>query len=136
MTIGFVVNDTNTEKPTYSTVFLAQRMHNLGHTVYLMGVGDLAYYPDGFMGATAVQADPKKKYKTLVTYLEAIQGDKANKVRVTAPDLDVLMLRNDPSSEGEGRGWAQNAGIIFGQLALRHGVIVLNWHTMTGSIRM
>ncbi|GHA64440.1 glutathione synthetase [Pontibacter akesuensis] len=126
MTIGFVVNDTNTEKPTYSTIFLAQRMHNQGHTVYLMGVGDLAYYPDGFMGATAVQADPKKKYKTLVTYLEAIQGDKATKVRVTAPDLDVLMLRNDPSSEGEGRGWAQNAGIIFGQLALRHGVIVLN----------
>jgi len=126
MTIGFIVNDIKTEKPTYSTIFLAQRMHNQGHTVYLMGVGDLAYYPDGYMGATAVQADPKHKYKTLATYLEAIQDDKANKVRVTAPDLDVLMLRNDPSSEGEGRGWAQNAGIIFGQLALRHGVIVLN----------
>jgi glutathione synthase len=126
MTIGFVVNDINTERPGYATVFLAQRMHNLGHTVFLMGVGDLAYYPDGFMGATAVQADPKHKYKSPATYLEAIQGEKANKVRVTAPDLDVLMLRNDPSAEGEGRAWAQNAGIIFGQLALRHGVIVLN----------
>ncbi|AKD02834.1 glutathione synthetase [Pontibacter korlensis] len=126
MTIGFVVNDITTEKATYTTIFLAQRMHNKGHTVYLMGVGDLAYYPDGYMGAEAVQADPKHKYKSLTTYLEAIQSEKANKVRVTAPELDVLMLRNDPSSEPEGRGWAQNAGIIFGQLALRHGVIVLN----------
>ncbi|MCJ8163749.1 glutathione synthetase [Pontibacter sp. E15-1] len=126
MTIGFVVNDVNTEKASYTTVFLAQRMHNRGHTVYLMGVGDLAYYPDGYMGATAVQADPKHKYKSCNTYLEAIQDEKRERVRVTAPDLDVLMLRNDPSSEAEGRGWAQNSGIIFGQLALRHGVIVLN----------
>ncbi|MDX5481592.1 MAG: glutathione synthase [Hymenobacteraceae bacterium] len=126
MTIGFVVNDVNTEKPSYTTIFLAQRMHNQGHTVYLMGVGDLAYYPDGYMGATAVQADPNHKYKSCNTYLEALQGDKVNRVHVTAPDLDVLMLRNDPSSEPEGRAWAQNAGIIFGQLAMRHGVIVLN----------
>lgn len=126
MTIGFVVNDIHTERPGYATIFLAQRMHNLGHTVFLMGVGDLAYYPDGYMGATAVQADPKHKYKSPATYLDAIQGEKAIQVRVTAPDLDVLMLRNDPSAEGEGRAWAQNAGIIFGQLALRHGVIVLN----------
>ncbi|TPE45575.1 glutathione synthetase [Pontibacter mangrovi] len=126
MTIGFVVNDITTEKPGYTTIFLAQRMHNKGHVVYLMGVGDLAYYPDGYMGADAIQADPKHKYKSPATYLEALQGEKANRVRVTAPDLDVLMLRNDPSAEGEGRAWAQNAGIIFGQLALRHGTIVLN----------
>ncbi|SFG66850.1 glutathione synthetase [Pontibacter chinhatensis] len=126
MTIGFVVNNIETEKPQYSTIFLAQRMHNKGHQVYLMGVGDLAYYPDGYMGAEAVHADPNHKYKSPATYLEAIQGEKARKVRVTAPELDVLMLRNDPSSEGEGRAWAQSAGIIFGQLALRHGVIVLN----------
>ena len=126
MNIGFIVNNVETEGAGYTTVYMALHMHNQGHTVYLMGVGDLAYYPDGFMGANAVQADPKKKYKTALTYLEAIQSDKTEKVRITAPDLDVLMLRNDPSSEGEGRGWAQNAGIIFGQLALRHGVIVLN----------
>jgi glutathione synthase len=126
MNIGFVVNDVNTEKASYTTVFLAQRMHNLGHNVYLMGVGDLAYYPDGYMGATATQAEANHKYKTPATYLEALQSDAATRVRVTAPDLDILMLRNDPSAEGEGRSWAQNAGIIFGQLALHHGVIVLN----------
>ncbi|WP_114777649.1 glutathione synthetase [Botryobacter ruber] len=126
MNIGFVVNDIKTEQAGYATIFLAQRMHNLGHQVYLIGVGDLAYYPDGFMGATATQAEPNHKYKTPATYIEAIHSDKARKVRITAPELDVLMLRNDPSSEPEGRAWAQNAGLIFGQLALRHGVIVLN----------
>lgn len=125
MKIGFVVNDVLTEKKGYATVYLAQRMHNEGHEVYFMGVGDLAYYPDGYMGATARRA-PAQKYKTPQTYLEALQGEKGKVERVTAPDLDVLMLRNDPAAEPEGRAWAQNAGLIFGQLALRHGVIVLN----------
>lgn len=126
MTVGFVVNNIETEKAAYTTIFLAQRLHNAGHTVYLMGVGDLAYYPDGYMGAMAVQADPNHKYKSPSTYIDYIHSDKVKKVRITARELDVLMLRNDPSSEPEGRYWAQNAGIIFGQLAMRHGVIVLN----------
>ncbi len=126
MTVGFVVNNLETEKEGYSTIFLAQRLHNAGHTVYLMGVGDLAYYPDGYMGAMAVQADPNHKYKSPGAYVDYLHSDKVKKVRITARELDVLMLRNDPSSEPEGRSWAQNAGIIFGQLAMRHGVIVLN----------
>jgi glutathione synthase len=125
MRIGFVVNDVLTERKGYATVFLAQRMHNQGHEVYLMGVGDLTYYPDGYMGATARRA-PAQKYKTAETYLEGVQGDKSVLDRVTARDLDVLMLRNDPAAEGEGRGWARNAALIFGQLAIKHGVIVLN----------
>ena len=126
MTVGFVVNNIETEKAVYTTVFLSQRLHNAGHTVYLMGVGDLAYYPDGYMGATAVCADRNHKFKSPATYIDHIHSDKAERVRVTAPDLDVLILRNDPSSEPVERAWAQNAGIIFGQLAMRHGVIVLN----------
>ncbi|GAB3194942.1 glutathione synthase [Pontibacter aydingkolensis] len=126
MTVGFVVNNIETEKAVYTTIFLAQRLHNAGHTVYLMGVGDLAYYPDGYMGANALCADQNHKYKSPSTYIDYIHSDKAQRVKVTARELDVLMLRNDPSSEPEGRSWAQNAGIIFGQLAMRHGVIVLN----------
>ena len=36
------------------------------------------------------------------------------------------MLRNDPSSDAVKRPWAQSAGIIFGRMTIRHGVIVLN----------
>ncbi|SDM08302.1 glutathione synthase [Catalinimonas alkaloidigena] len=126
MNIAFVINDIKTEKAGYTTVFLAQRMHNRGHHVYLIGVGDLCYDPQGYMGATARRA-PKEKYKTQEEYLNALQDDKTAEItQIMAPDLDVLMLRNDPSSEGPDRGWAQIAGVIFGQLAARNGVIVLN----------
>jgi glutathione synthase len=37
-----------------------------------------------------------------------------------------LMLRNDPAQDQGPRGWAQQAGIVFGRAAMRHGVIVLN----------
>src|SRR5690606_8707489 len=39
---------------------------------------------------------------------------------------DVLYLRNDPSEDINKRNWAQNAAYIFGQIAVRDGVIVLN----------
>ena len=41
-------------------------------------------------------------------------------------DLDVLLLRNDPADDAADRSWAQTSGILFGQLAVRRGVIVLN----------
>ena len=36
------------------------------------------------------------------------------------------MLRSDPSTETGDRTWAQSAGIIFGRVAMRHGVVVVN----------
>jgi glutathione synthase len=125
MNIAFVVNDIQTEKPAYTTSFLGLRMHNKGHTVFFTGVGDLVYYPDGCMGATVRRA-PGKTYKSPNTYLRAVQGDNALVEPVNATDLDVLFLRNDPATEPANRGWAKNAAMIFGQLALRHKVIVLN----------
>ncbi len=125
MRIALIINDIETESPLYTSVYLGLNMHNQGHEVYFTGVADLVYYPDGHMGATAKRA-PGKKYKTTKTYLQAIKDDSAIVEKITANDLDVLLLRNDPASEPVGRGWAKNASVIFGQLALRHGVIVLN----------
>jgi glutathione synthase len=66
-----------------------------------------------------------KQYKNGGLYLDDLQGKKSKQERINADDLDVLMLRNDPAGDVE-RPWAQTSGIIFSQLALRHGVIVLN----------
>lgn len=125
MRIALIINDIETEKSLYTSVYLGMKMHNQGHEVYYTGVADLVYYPDGHMGATARRA-PGKTYKTSRTYLKAIKSDSAKEEKITANDLDVLLLRNDPATEPVGRGWAKNASMIFGQLALRHGVIVLN----------
>ena len=41
-------------------------------------------------------------------------------------EVDVLMLRNDPSIDAQTTPWAMEAGILFGREAARRGVIVLN----------
>jgi glutathione synthase len=46
--------------------------------------------------------------------------------RITVDDLDVLWLRNDPADDVPDRVWAQTAGILFGGLAARRGVHVVN----------
>jgi glutathione synthase len=125
MRIGFVVNDVQTELPTFTTVRLGLTATNRNHEAWFMGVGDLAYDPDGLAKARARRA-PSGKYKGNEAYLRAVQGRRGVVDRITLDDLDVLLLRNDPSIEKGTRNWAQTAGIDFGRLALRHGAVVLN----------
>ena len=125
MKLGFVVNDIRTEETGYTTTRLAMAAVNLGHEAWVMGAGDFAYDPDERIRARARHA-PRSKYKSSATYLKDLQGSKAKTERITVDDLDVLMLRSDPSADVDQRSWAQSAGIIFGRMAMRHGVIVLN----------
>ena len=47
MRIGFVVNDVKTEEGNFTTSRLGQAAVNRGHEVWVIGVGDFAYDPDG-----------------------------------------------------------------------------------------
>ena len=125
MRLGFMVNDIKTEEPGYTTVRLAMAAINLGHEAWVMGAGDFAYDADENIRARA-RSVPKKHYKSSDTFLSDLQGKKAITDRITVDDLDVLMLRSDPSNDTGMRVWAQSSGIIFGRVAMRHGVIVLN----------
>jgi glutathione synthase len=124
MRIGFVVNSIETEEAGYTTTRLACAALNRGHETWLMGVGDFAYDPDNQIRARARTA-PGKQYKSSKAFFAAIQGDDAKARRIGVSDLDVLMLRNDPAEDRE-RPWAMTAGIVFGELAAEHGVLVLN----------
>jgi glutathione synthase len=126
MRIGFMVNDVMTEQAGYTTVRLAMSAVNRGHEVWFMGAGDFGYNTDDKVHARA-RTVTAKKYKLSTTFVNDLQGNKKSKVElITVDDLDVLMLRNDPSQDTGYRSWAQSAGIIFGRAAMRHGVIVLN----------
>ena len=125
MKIGLVVNDITTEQKGYTTTRLGMAAINLGHEAWVMGVGDLAYDPDEHVYARARMA-VAKKYRSTETYLKDLQGPRAKAQRINVDDLDVIVLRNDPSEDAVKRPWAQSAGIIFGRVAMRHGVIVLN----------
>jgi glutathione synthase len=125
MKIGFVVNDVQTELAEYTTTRLALAATRMGHESWLMGVGDFSHRADGTIGATARRASGKS-YRSLEAYLSNIQGDKATRERITVDDLDVLMMRNDPAADAADRPWAVASGILFAQLAVSRGVLVVN----------
>ncbi len=123
MVITFVVNQVRKELAGYTTTALALEAHRRGHTVYYVGVGDLVYLPDGRVGAHARKV-PDREFRSLHTFLEAV--GETEKQLVDSEEWDVMWLRNDPAVDMEKRPWAQDAGVLFGQLATEQGVLVLN----------
>jgi glutathione synthase len=125
MKIAFVVNEVKTEETGYTTTRLAMAAINRGHEVWVIGAGDFAYDADDSVRARAT-AVPKPHYKSSDAYIADLKGRRAKRERISVDDLDVLLLRSDPSTDLTYRAWAQNSGIIFGRVAMRRGVIVLN----------
>lgn len=121
MKLGIVVNVMDSDEAGATTYRLAADAINSGHEVWVMSTGNLAYNPDDTIGAFA-RTVPRGRY-TSARFLEVFNGGKAVNEWITLDDLDVLLLRSNPSVQ---RAWAQSAGIHFGRLAMRHGVIVLN----------
>lgn len=123
MTITFVVNQVRKESAGYTTTALAYEAHKRGHTVYYAGVGDLVYQSNGKIGAHCRKV-PDREFRSLHTFLEAVV--ETEKELTNSNGWDVLWLRNDPAADMEKRPWAQDAGVLFGQLASQQGVLVLN----------
>ena len=124
MKIGFVINDFETEGAAYTTTRISQAAREMGHESWTIPVGNFAANTDDQVYARA-RMTKAKTHKNGEAYLADLLGKKAHNELIKVSELDVLMLRNDPADDAE-RPWAQAAGINFGELALRHGVIVLN----------
>ncbi len=121
MRLGIVVNVMDSDVAGATTYRLAADAINMDHEVWVMSTGNLAYNPDDTIGAFA-RSVPQGRY-TSARFLDVFKSDKAINRWITLDDLDVIMLRSNPSVQ---HAWAQSAGIHFGRLAMRHGVIVLN----------
>jgi glutathione synthase len=98
---------------------------NRGHKSCVFGVGDFVSAADGSIRAHARKA-PGKSYKSLEKFLKELQSDDNKPESICLDEFDVLLLRNDPSIDATERPWAQSAGILFGELVARRGVMVLN----------
>jgi glutathione synthase len=125
MKIAFVVNDLATEEAAYTTTRLAMTAANMGHKSYTFGVGDFVYAPDGSIHANA-RSPRGKSYKSHEKFLKELQAEDHEVKCICLDELDVVLLRNDPSADATERPWAQSAGILFGQLVASRGVMVLN----------
>lgn len=132
MKIAFIINDHNTEKPNYTTPALGYAAYKREHEVYFIGVGELSYASKGHLSVRC-KTIKEGNFKSQETYFKAVQKEEFS--RVSSEELDVLFLRNNPADEINTRDWAQNAAYIFGEVAMRNGVLVLNHPpTLAGAI--
>ncbi len=125
MRLAMVVNNIDTERPDYTTTYLAMEATNRGHEVWYIDLSDFIYDPDEKVHAHACRV-PMRKFRSYRVYLDTLRSESAIRERITVEDLDILLLRNDPAEDVIDRPWARLASINFGRLAVRHGLIVLN----------
>ena len=125
MKICFVVNNVQTET-VGTTVYIMHEAQKRGHAVFAMGVGDFYFAQNEDLAIDATYTAKGAEFDSPKDYLEMLQSEKAKKKRLTATDLDVLFIRNNPTEEGSSRQWAEQAGIAFGRMVQQEGVLVLN----------
>ena len=125
MRIGFVINGITTEKAEYTTVRLALAAAQHGHETWMMGVDDFSHRGDGSVAAHARTA-AKTKLTSEDEYLESIRDEEHGCEEIEITDLDVLMMRNDPADDMSERPWAVTSGVLFAQLSVAAGTLVVN----------
>lgn len=125
MRLVIVVNDIFTEEHTNTTVYIAMAATNMDHEVWFTDVANLIYDEDESVYAVSRKVKGEN-YIDTKKYMEDLKEKDFVEKKLKLDDVDVIFLRNDPAEDEKTRPWAQYAGIIFGRLAVRKGVIVLN----------
>jgi glutathione synthase len=126
MLIGFFVNDMEREHANYTTTTLAQQAVRRKHRVCYITPSDFALNPDDSLSVHG-RFLPDRPYKGRRDFFATLKDDTACSFeRIDIRDMDVLMLRNDPSIDAQHAPWAMETGILFGREAVKRGVLVLN----------
>ena len=125
MRIGFVINGIATEQPEYTTVRLALVAAERGHDTWLMGVDDFSHRADGTVAAHAQRAKATHGADE-AEFLARVQDEERSPEELAITDLDVLVMRNDPADDMVDRPWAVTSGILFAQLSVAAGTLVVN----------
>jgi len=123
MKICFVVRSVNTQVLTYTTTHLAYEAYRRGHLVVYTTVNSFSASQDGKVRATVVSPG-LGPFSTRREFLNALQGDEAERAEVILSDFDVVFLRHNPNESDEER--SHNPAIEFGRLLKAHGVFVAN----------
>jgi glutathione synthase len=124
MRIALFVNSIRDEAPRFTTTVLALAALVRGHQICYVTPGDFVLRPDDSLMVRVV-TPPGTSYKKVETFHKALQSD-ALVETIEVREIDVLLLRNDPSLDSETHPWAAHAVPMFGRLAAARGVLVLN----------
>jgi glutathione synthase len=125
MRFAFFVNSIADEAPHFTTTLLAREALARGHDICYLTPGDFVLRADDTLLARALML-PGSGYRKVETFHKALQSDQTRVETIDVREVDVLMLRNDPSLDVVARPWAAHAGTMFGRLASARGVLVLN----------
>ena len=125
MRIALFVNSVGTEAAHYTTTLLAREALARDHDICYLTPSDFVLRADDTLLARTLTL-PGRGYKKVETLHKALQSDQARIETIDVREIDVLMLRNDPSLDLGARPWAAHAGTMFGRLAAARGVLVLN----------
>ena len=125
MLIAFFVNDMATEYPNYTTTVLAAEAVKRGHQVCYITPDDFMQSPDDILRVHARFA-PNTKFRSHTSFFKGMRKVAKKTKLIDITNIDVLMLRNDPSTDATERPWAADVGLMFGKVAAARGVIVLN----------
>lgn len=125
MRIAFFVNSIKDEYPHFTTTVFALAASARGHDVCYVTPSDFVLRPDDTLHA-CVRNLPGKSFQKVETLHKALQSEDSARETIDITEIDVLMLRNDPSQDAETHPWAAQAGPMFGRLAVDRGVLVVN----------
>lgn len=123
MKICFLVRSIYSQLPNYTTTHLAFEAFKRGHDVSYTTINSFSL-SDKSLKATVV-SPPARHYLDRLAFLEAIQGEDADRIEVDLHNYDVVFLRYNPH-ESENQEGRQNPAIEFGRLLKLHGVFVIN----------
>jgi glutathione synthase len=126
MKIGFIVNSLDVMESIDTLLDLALVATKRGHKVWFIGIDDLTYDIDGKTEARGCCVKGNGHNSTENYLKDLINIINGGLSKVTFEDLDIILLRNDPSIEPSERSWARSIALDFGRLAVRQGVVVLN----------
>jgi len=121
--IAILVNDIMTEETGYTTQRLMHAALGAGHRAWILGIGDLTYGVDEKVYAKARTS--LQRFKDTAGLLRQLQSKSCATERICLDEMDILLLRNNPADDVD-QPWAQSAGVVFGRMAMRGGVVVLN----------
>ncbi len=125
MLIAFFVNDMEREHANYTTTVLAYAATMRGHRVCYLTPSDFSLRADDSMWVHARFA-PTKKHQDHPEFFAALRKVENKTETIDVTDIDVIMLRSDPSLDSQATPWAADIGILFGREAAKRGVLVLN----------
>ena len=100
MLIAFFVNDMEREFAGYTTTVLAYEAASRGHRVCYVTPSDFVLNPDDSLCVHG-RFPPKKKYKDRPEFFATLIGKTTKVEAVDMAEVDVLMLRNDPSIDAQ-----------------------------------